>query len=133
MKSKIAAGRRKVRTVEVDYGKAKRKHLAIPDQSLSLKTIIERYTRGVPVDIKHREPVWSDQTEFDLEKMSRMDFGEKMSIAEELRARYDAIQEAFEARRADAEQAQKEAEEARKEPVKAPKEQSPDAGKAPEA
>lgn len=84
---------------KIDYGKAKEKQLAIPDQSLSLREIISRFTRGVPVDTTQRNPIWIDQDEFDYEALARSEFSEKMSIAEELRAKYDAQMKAIEERK----------------------------------
>lgn len=88
----------------IDYEcEPKRKVLTIPDQSLSLREIMQRYVRGVPVDVTQREGVWIDQEEYDFESLARGEFSEKMSIAEELRAKYDAqvkaVEEAREAKR----------------------------------
>lgn len=91
------------------YGPPLRKQLAIPDQSLSIKEILNRYVRGVPVDVRHREPVYVDQSEFDLEQLSRMEFSDKMSIAERLRAEYDAKVADLEAKASARSQAKKEA------------------------
>lgn len=65
-------------------GGPKLKSRVIPDQSLSIAEIVKRYVRGVPVDILQREPVYTEQTTEDLEKLSRMDFGEKHAYAQEL-------------------------------------------------
>lgn len=67
--------------------KTQRKSVAIPDQSLSIQEIVKRFVRGVPVDITQRQPVYVDQNEHDLEKLSRMDFGEKAEYASNLRER----------------------------------------------
>lgn len=61
--------------------KGRRKSQTIPDQSMSIQEIVKRFVRGVPVDIVQREAVYSDQSEHDLEKLSRMDFGEKAEFA----------------------------------------------------
>lgn len=66
---------------KVDF-KKRRKSVAIPDQSMSIQEIVKRYVRGVPVDIHKREAVYVDQNDHDLEKMSRMDFGDKHSAAQ---------------------------------------------------
>lgn len=58
----------------------------IPDQSLTIAEIVKRYMRGIPVDVIQRNPVYSDHNEYDLEKMSRLDFGEKSAMANELQA-----------------------------------------------
>lgn len=70
-----------------DSDKLVRKQRTIPDQSLSLRTIIDRYTRGVSVDVKQRDPVYVDQDEFDLEQVSRMDFAAKAELGQELGSR----------------------------------------------
>lgn len=82
----------------LSYGESTRRQLTIPDQGLSINEIISRYTRGIPVDVKQYESVYLDQTEYDMEKLSRLEFSEKMSIAEELRNKYDAIKEQAEAK-----------------------------------
>lgn len=98
LKTSLVVGRNRQRPVK-DYGKSPRKQLTIPDQAISLREIITRFTRGVPVDVRQREAVYIDQSEFDLEALGRAEFSEKMSIAEELRAKYDAQLEALEQRR----------------------------------
>lgn len=68
---------------KIDY-KTLKKSVVIPDQSLSVQEIVKRYVRGVPVDVIQRERVYIDQNEFDLEKLSRMDFAEKLEYASAL-------------------------------------------------
>lgn len=85
----VLVRQRLVKRETKSYGSPSRKQLAIPDQALSLREIVKRFVRGVPVDVKHRDPIWIDQEEFDLELLSRSEFSEKMSIAEELRQKYD--------------------------------------------
>lgn len=55
--------------------------VAIPDQSLSIQQIVQRYVRGLPVDVLQRKPIYIDQDEHDLEQLSRLDFGEKAELA----------------------------------------------------
>lgn len=64
-----------------------RKVLTIPDQAMSIQEIVKRYVRNLPVDVIQREGVYLDQSEFDFEKMSRADFGEKARMADEFAAR----------------------------------------------
>lgn len=73
------------------YG-VRRKSRCIPDQSMTIKEIVSRYVRGIPVDVVKREPVYVDQNEHDLEALSRMDFGEKAELAERMRADGEAFQ-----------------------------------------
>lgn len=67
----------------VDY-KILRKSMTVPDQSMSIREIVKRFVRGIPVDIVQRHPVYLDQSDHDLEKLSRMEFGEKAELASQL-------------------------------------------------
>lgn len=67
-----------------------RKGKTIPDQSMSIQTIVERYVRGLPSDVEHKTPVYVDG-DVDLEKVARMDFAEKAAYAAELQQERDQI------------------------------------------
>lgn len=99
----------------VDY-KARRKSVAIPDQSLSIQEIVKRYVRGIPVDVVQRQGVFVDQAEHDLEKLSRMDFGEKAAFADTMKSEAERLQselrQAEEVKRTQAQQAKEAAEKA---------------------
>lgn len=86
----------KVRYVSpvVDYAGV-RKSKAVPDQSLSIQEIVKRYVRGVPVDVVQRPAVYVEQSEFDLEQMSRMDFGEKAEYSAIMQERADKMRNAW--------------------------------------
>lgn len=71
--------------VEVDYTTVRATSQTIPDQSLSINEIVARFTRGIPVDTQVKRPVYADQNDYDLEKLSRMDFAEKAQLAGEMR------------------------------------------------
>lgn len=71
---------------KIDY-KTKKKSLAIPDQSMSIQEIVKRYVKGIPVDVLQRKAIYADQEEEDLEKLARMDFGEKHEYAQALAER----------------------------------------------
>lgn len=64
--------------------KSKAKSLTIPDQSMSILEIVRRFVRGIPVDVIQRQGVYVDQSEHDLERMSRMDFAEQADMAAHL-------------------------------------------------
>lgn len=68
---------------QVDW-KKKRPSKTLPDQSMSIQEIVKRFVRGIPVDVPNREAVYIDQSEDDLEKLSRMDFAEKAEYARQL-------------------------------------------------
>lgn len=96
----------------VKYGKV-RKSKTIPDQSMSIQEIVKRFVRGIPVDVVQRDPVYIDQEEDDLERLSRMDFGEKAEYAAALAERNARVQaELAEAERNESEAKQKAAKEA---------------------
>lgn len=65
---------------KINY-KKRRPSKTVPDQSLSIKEIVSRFVRGIPVDVQQREGVYVDQSDHDLEKLSRMDFAEKADMA----------------------------------------------------
>lgn len=69
-----------------------RKSMTIPDQSMSIREIVERFVRGIPVDVIQRQGVYMDQDEHDFEKLNRMDFAEKKAYADAMQARAEAIQ-----------------------------------------
>lgn len=71
----------------------KRKSQTVPDQALSIREIVQRYVKGIPVDVIQREGVYVDQQEHDLEKLNRMDFGDKAAFAADLKERNQAIVE----------------------------------------
>lgn len=70
---------------------AKRKSKTVPDQSMSIKEIIRRFTRGIPADVIQRPQVFVDQSEFDLERLSRLDATDKAYYAEQMRADNERI------------------------------------------
>lgn len=84
-----------------------------PNQGLTIRDILERFTKRLPVDVKMYDPVYLDQTEHDLEKLNRMDFDDKIRFGEQLVAEKEAkAQEAWDASEALREQREREAKEA---------------------
>lgn len=72
---------------------------------------MERFTRGQSIDgVVKRDAIYSDQEEFDLEKIARSDFAEKADLAEELRENREQAQRDIQA---DAEKREREANEAK--------------------
>ncbi|AZL82937.1 hypothetical protein [Apis mellifera associated microvirus 35] len=67
------------------------KSAAVPNQSLTVEQIVERFVRGIPVDVVQRKPVYIDQETHDFEKLNRLDFAEKTAMAEQIRAENEAI------------------------------------------
>lgn len=79
-------------------GKRKVALRSIPDMSMTVPQLYERFVKNLPIDAVQREAVYADQSEHDLEKLSRMDFGEKHEFAQQTKAeveqKLDAINEA---------------------------------------
>jgi hypothetical protein len=71
---------------KIDYERAS-KGSTIPDQSMSIETIIKRYVKGAPVDVNTDRGVYLDQNEYDFEKLSRQDFDDKHEFARLQQAR----------------------------------------------
>lgn len=68
-----------------------RKSMAVPDQSLSVIEIANRYIKGLPIDLVKRDPVFVEQSDHDLERLSRMDFAEKAEFADQMLSQAEAI------------------------------------------
>lgn len=61
--------------------------LTVPDQTMSIKTILERYTRGLPVTGVMSEPIWDgDEPQID---MRTLDLAEREDL---VRIRKDELQ-----------------------------------------
>lgn len=73
--------------------KVGRKSKTLPNQTMSVETIIEKYTRGIPISVKQRERVYLDQDVDDYEKLSRLDFDEKVEYAAALHDRAVSIEQ----------------------------------------
>lgn len=57
----------------------------IPDQSMDIKELVRRFVKGIPVDVVQREKVYIDQSDLDLEKLSRLDAADRAFQAQEMR------------------------------------------------
>lgn len=73
------------------FGIKRKGSKTVPDQSLSIQDIISRFTRQIPVNVIQRDPVYLNQSEFDLERMSRMDFADKAAMAAEMSERAESV------------------------------------------
>jgi len=67
-----------------------RQLLSIPNKSMTIKEMVARFVRHLPVNVLQKEPIYLDQSEMDLEKVGRMDFAEKHELANEMKARAEA-------------------------------------------
>ena len=59
--------------------------MTIPDQTMSIKTLLERYAKGLPLD-GVKTPIWQEGEDFDdLPDPRRMDLSERQEFAEQVR------------------------------------------------
>lgn len=65
--------------------KRKRKMMSVPNRSLTISQIVERFTKGLDAGVSVAPTSNHPDSEVDLERMSRMDRAEKAYMAEELR------------------------------------------------
>lgn len=71
----------------------------LPDQALTVKEILRRFSKGIPVSQRQYDPVYLDQAEYDYEAINRLSFDEKFSLADEFRQRAEQIKAEIEAQR----------------------------------
>lgn len=68
--------------------------LTIPDQTMSIRTIIDRYTRGLPVNGQMFQPTFQEGEEFDpMPDNERLDLHDRMELAQNARQELDEIKE----------------------------------------
>ena len=84
----------------------------VPDQSMSLQEILERFTRNETLPVGH-DHHYDEETEHDLEKVKHFDLVEKQELAQEFKDKASKIDATLKKREAKekAEKAAKEAEE----------------------
>lgn len=87
-----------------------RKVRTVPDQSLTVRDILYKFAKGLPVAQRVQESIFLDQDKYDMEALSRMSFDEKMEFADKLKAEAQQIKEAFEAKKVNDELAKRERE-----------------------
>lgn len=59
--------------------------MTVPDQTMSIKTLLERYARGLPLE-GVQNPIWQEGEEFDdLPDPRTMDLSERQEFAEQVR------------------------------------------------
>lgn len=72
------------------YKSVKGHSMTVPDQSMSLRTIIERFSRGLPITGTVAEPVYS---ETELPNIKTLDLTERMEMANTFSQELLAIQD----------------------------------------
>lgn len=107
---------------EVNVKETTNKSIVIPDRSMTVQHILDRFVRNLSVDVRKRDPVYLDQTEMDMEKAARGDFSEQFDLANEMRAKGErgkaAIESAMSERNAKEEQENEQNDAGAKQPAK---------------
>lgn len=67
----------------------------IPDQSMSIRTILERYSRGMPIG-GAKEPLFQDDDEYnDLPDPRKLDLAERQEMAEMAKTELQSIKSKY--------------------------------------
>lgn len=86
--------RDKYKLREVDYEKLRVSKKVIPDQALSMREIIERFVRKLPIDVPEKSKIYLDENvDYDFEKMSNLDSTDKAFQASEFRLQAEELAE----------------------------------------
>lgn len=72
----------------------------IPDQTLSIRQILDRYARGIPMDVK--EPLWDENPSIDdlMPDPRRMDLAERQEYALQAKQELETIKATINAKKA---------------------------------
>lgn len=117
---------------KVDYKKIRVSKHVMPNQSMTMKEVIDRFVRGLSLDLKQKPKIYLEQNDYDFEKMSGMEPTEKAYQATEFKAQAEALSEEVKANDVARKERKKKADideavaKAKKEP--APKTESPKGG-----
>lgn len=65
--------------------------MTIPDQTMSLREILTRYAKGLPID-GEKVPIWEGEEGFDIDP-DKLDLAEREELAEKAREELKAINE----------------------------------------
>lgn len=64
--------------------------MTVPDQSLTMRQILDRYARGLPLDVK--VPIWTDDDELNpLPDIRTLDLSERDDMLRSARAELDEV------------------------------------------
>jgi len=77
-----------------------------PNESYTVKELVEKYVTGQPIHAVVKQPQWIDNSNFDspdLEELSRMELVDKQELAQELAEKNRLAKEAFLRKRSEAE------------------------------
>lgn len=83
--------------------------ITIPQQSLTVPELFERFRKGIPVSSNTRQPIYTESSE-DLEKLSRLSAMDKFDLSNEYRQQASQINAELKEREREANERVKEAE-----------------------
>jgi len=65
----------------------------VPDQTMSIRTILDRYARGLPLDVK--VPIWDENADLDdiIPNPNQLDLSERQEFAEQARQELEQIKQ----------------------------------------
>lgn len=87
----------KFKITPVDFKKRRVSKHVIPNQSMTMREVIERFVKGLPLDIKEKDKIFIDQAEHDFERMSTQDRVDKAYQATEFKAQAEELAEEIKA------------------------------------
>lgn len=96
-----------------DY-KTKQKSMTVPNQALTVKQIVDRWVKGLPVEVSQRQPQYMDQNDRDYSKLAGLDRAEQAYIATEMSEQAEQLGRQVEANQATLEAQEAEEREAKK-------------------
>ena len=72
----------------------------IPDQTLSIRQILDRYARGIPMDVK--QPIWDENPTFEenFTDPRRMDLAEREEFAKQAKIELENIKSTINTKKA---------------------------------
>lgn len=73
-----------------NYEKNYKPSLTIPDQTMSIREIVDRYAKGLPID-GSRNPIWDEEN--DLPDWRTLDLAERQELAESYQHEINTIKQ----------------------------------------
>lgn len=65
----------------------------VPDQSMTVRSMIDRMSRGLPLTVSQKQAVYYDDA--DIPEVEKMDFAEKRALMEYMQKNNDALRDLF--------------------------------------
>lgn len=83
-----------------NYEENNKPSLTIPDQTLTIRQIIDRYTRGLPISTSMQNPIFQEDEVFnDVPDVNRLDLHDRMEFANNARQELEDIKNKLNAKK----------------------------------